>query len=112
MLTLSSEQYKETLGQCKDWIEKYYKYGIDVDESLYLLSSKQDIENLATMIILNSKKTSELKQKVILYQNFMLQKCYFTEREQNTKLALEIFNSLRGHTSQYFENKISNYVNN
>lgn len=61
---LTEKDYLEKLERCKDLIQKYYKYGIDVDECLYLLESKQDVETLVDMILLNDEDINGLKDKV------------------------------------------------
>lgn len=64
LTVFSDKEYLEKLERCKDLIQKYYKYGIDVDECLYLLESEQDVETLVNMILLNDKDINELKDKV------------------------------------------------
>lgn len=61
---LTIEQYIDTLKKAKRMVEKYSHYGNLNYDSLYLLASEKDIENLAYQIILKSKTTEEIRQTI------------------------------------------------
>lgn len=61
---LTIEQYIDTLKKAKRMVEKYSHYGNLNYDSLYLLASEKDVENLAYQIILKSKSTEEIKQTI------------------------------------------------
>lgn len=61
LVNLTIEQYVDTLKKVKRMVEKYSYNGTLNYDSLYLVESEKDVENLVYQIILKSKSTEEIK---------------------------------------------------
>ena len=65
LTNLTIEQYIDTLKKAKKMVEKYSCNGGSLNyDSLYLVESEKDVENLAYQIILKSKSTEEIKKVI------------------------------------------------
>lgn len=104
LINLTIEQYIDILKKSKKLIEKYSNNGTLNYDSLYLLSSEKDVENLAYQIILKSKSTEEIKKIIdeksknenadkqklaILIDELCIRYCYGIEAEKNYEEAVK-----------------------
>lgn len=64
LMVLEQEQYEETLIKAKELMKKYSdSYTLDYD-SLYLMHSEEDVDDLARKIIIKNKSTKEIKKQL------------------------------------------------
>ena len=113
LINLPTEQYINTITKAKKMIEKYSYNGTLNYDSLYLVASEKDVENLAYQIILKSKSTEDIKQEIdekskienadkqelaILIDELCIRYCYGIDAEKNYEEAVKGWNMI----SDYF----------
>lgn len=104
LIDLSTEQYINTIVKAKKLVEKYSHSGTLNYDSLYLVASEKDVENLAYQITLKSKSTEEIKQLIdeksknentdrqelgILVDELCIRYCYGIDAEKNYDEAVK-----------------------
>ena len=110
---LTIEQFIDTLKKAKKMVEKYSYCGTLNYDSLYLLESEKDVENLAYQIILKSKTTEEIKQVIeekskkenadkqelaILIDELCIRYCYGIDSEKDYEEAIKGWNMISDYS--------------